>query len=262
VQLGCTLPSGTTSYSVSSQGATNTSTTGGGLGASFNVPLFHKHVDFGLKGVAGDGIGRYGDAQLADATARPDGTLALIRNAQGLGRLEWHATPKLDVYAYYGLEYAWRAGYKGYNSITITKTPAIPTTTTTTTTGGVTTTVVTPAIPATTTTKFTLDSIGGYGNFAANNAGCATEGVPVNDFNPSSGANCAGDIRIIQEGTLGFWYKFYQGSKGRFQFGLQYSYVAKSAWSGNADLPAGATSAISPKAVDNLFFTSVRYYLP
>jgi hypothetical protein len=242
---------------VSNFGATNTSTTGGGLGASFNVPLFNKHLDFGAKAVAGDGIGRYGDAQLADATARPDGTLALIRGAQGLGRLEWHATPKLDWYAYYGAEYAWRAGYSGYEAITITKTPAISYNTT----SGTPPVTTTTTIPATTTTTFGKPAIGGYGNFAANNSGCATEGVPVNDFNPSSGANCAGDIRLIQEGTIGFWYKFYQGSKGRFQFGLQYSYVAKSAWSGTGGVTAGEPG-ISPKANDNMFFTSVRYYLP
>ena len=234
---------------VSSFGARNTSSTGGGFGASALLPLFNKHVDFSAKAVAGDGLGRYGSAQLADATARPDGTLALIRTAHGLGRIEWHVTPKFDLYAYYGAEYAWRAGYTGYELITITKTAAIPATATST------------AIPATTTTSFKANQIGGYGNFAANNSGCATEGVPLNDFNTSSGSNCAGDIRIIQEGTLGFWYKFYQGPKGRFQFGLQYSYLAKVGWSGTGGVAAGGTP-ISPKGIDNMVFTSFRYYLP
>jgi hypothetical protein len=242
----CTSPTPTV---VSSFGATNKSTTGGGFGASALWSLFNKKVDAGVKGVAGDGIGRYGSAQLADATARPDGTLALIRTAHGLGRLEFHANPKLDIYAYYGLEYAWRAGYSGYDSVTITKTTAIPATATS------------PAIPATTHTTISTTGIGGYANLAANNSGCAIEGVPTNDFNPSSGSNCAGDIRIIQEGTLGFWYKFYQGSKGRFQIGAQYSYITKNAWSGTGGVPAGGT-AISPKGIDNMVFTSFRYYLP
>ena len=242
---------------VSSFGATNSNTTGGGLGAGITLPIVKDKADFGLKAVAGDGIGRYGSAQLADSTARPDGTLSLIRTAHGLARLELHPTPKFDIYAYWGLEYAWRAGYKGYNAITITRTAAIPSTTTTT--GGVTTT--TPAIPATTTTTFALNGIGGYGNVAANNSGCATEGVPLNDFNPSNGANCAGDIRIIQEGTLGFWYKFYQGPKGRFQFGVQYSYLTKNAWSGTGGVPTGGL-AIGSKANDNMIFTSFRYYIP
>ncbi len=234
---------------VSSFGATNSSATGGGFGVSGLWSLFNKKVDLGVKGLAGDGVGRYNGAQLVDATARPDGSLALIRTAGGLARLEFHPTPKIDVYAYYGLEYAWRAGYAGYDAVTITKTPAIPGTATS------------PAIPATTTTKITTNGIGGYGNFAANNTGCATEGVPTNDFNPSAGANCAGDIRIIQEATLGFWYKFYQGSKGRVQFGLAYSYLAKDAWSGTGGVPAG-DPAISPKGINNMVFTSFRYYLP
>jgi hypothetical protein len=234
---------------VSSFGATNTSTTGGGLGASFLVPLFNKHLDFGIKAVGGDGIGRYGSAQLADATARPDGTLSLIRTAHGLARFEWHITPKLDFDAYWGAEYAWRAGYDGYDSVTITKTTAIPATATS------------PAIPATTHTAISTTGIGGYGNVEANNSGCATEGVPVNDFNPSSGSNCAGDIRLIQEATGGFWYRFYQGSKGRMQFGIVYSYISKVGWSGLGGVAAGGT-AISPKGIDNMIFTSFRYYIP
>jgi hypothetical protein len=245
---------------VSSFGATNVSTTGGGAGASALWTVFHKNVEFGAKAVAGDGIGRYGSAQLADATARPDGTLSLIRTAHGLGRIEWQVTPKFRLYGYYGAEYAWRAGYQGYNAITITKTAAIPATSTTSGTPPV--TVTTSAIPATTTTTFKLNQIGGYGNFAANNTGCATEGVPTNDFNPSSGGtNCAGDIRIIQEGTLGFWYRFYGGPKGRIQFGMQYSYITKNAWSGSGGVTAG-NPAIGPKAVDNMVFTSLRYYIP
>jgi hypothetical protein len=242
----CTSPTPTV---VSSFGATNSSSTGGGFGVSGLWPLFSKHVDFGVKAVAGDGVARYGGAQLADATARPDGTLALIRTLHGLGRIEFHATPKLDIYGYWGAEYAWRAGYSGYDSVTITKTTAIPANGTN------------PAIPATTHTVISTTGIGGYGNFAANNSGCATEGVPINDFNPSSGANCAGDIRIIQEATLGFWYKFYQGPKGRIQFGATYSYVAKDAWSGTGGVPAGG-APISPKGIDNMVFTSFRYYLP
>ncbi len=79
-----------------------------------------KHVDLGLHFLGGDGIGRYGTAGLPDATARPNGTLALIRSYQTLATLEFHATPKLDIYAYVGGEYAGRAtcnsGKEGYGS--------------------------------------------------------------------------------------------------------------------------------------------------
>src|SRR5260221_947128 len=168
--------------------------------------------------------------------------------------MKWNPPPKPDLYAYDGGKSVGRAGYQGYNAITITKTPAIPANGTN------------PAIPATTTTAFSLNQIGGYGNVGASNFGCSTEGVPTNDFNPSSGgSNCAGDVRLIQEGTLGFWYKFYQGPKGRFQFGVQYSYITKNAWSGNGvpkTTPPTTPVGIGPKAVDNMIFTSLRYYIP
>jgi hypothetical protein len=230
-------------------GAFNDTRVGGGLGASFDVPLFTKKVDFGIKAVAGDGIGRYGSAQLADETFRPDGTAALIRTAHALGRVELHPNPKLDIYIYGGSEYAWRAGYAGYNTIAVTATPAIPATATS------------PAIPATTNTTIAITGIGGYGNPAANNSGCSTEGLPSGSFTPSTGGTCAGDIRIITEGTLGFWHKFYNGPKGGMRWGIAYSYITKSGWSGSGGLPAG-TPGVSPKAVDNMIWTSFRYYIP
>jgi len=230
-------------------GAFNDTRVGGGLGASFDVPLFTKKVDFGIKAVAGDGIGRYGSAQLADETFRPDGTAALIRTAHALGRLEFHPNPKLDIYVYGGSEYAWRAGYAGYTTIGTTATPAIPATATS------------PAIPATTNTTISLTGIGGYGNPAANNSGCSTEGLPSGSFTPSTGGTCAGDIRIITEGTLGFWHKVYNGPKGGIRWGITYSYITKSGWSGSGGLPAG-TPGVSPKAVDNMIWTSFRYYIP
>src|SRR5713226_5438041 len=66
-------------FAPSSAGAFDDTRTGGGLGASARVPLFNKKLDFAIQGVAGDGVGRYGSAQLADLTFRPDGTQALIR---------------------------------------------------------------------------------------------------------------------------------------------------------------------------------------
>ena len=233
----------------SAAGAFNDTKAGGGVGASFDVPLFSKKVDFGIKAVAGDGIGRYGSAQLADETFRPDGTAALIRTGHALGRLELHPSPKLDIYLYGGSEYAWRAGYRGYTTITQTATPAIPASATS------------PAIPATTNTTISTTGIGGYGSPAANNSGCSTEVVPTGSFTPGTGGTCAGDIRVITEGTLGFWHKFYNGPHGGMRWGIAYSYITKTGWSGNGGLAAGVPG-ISPKAVDNMIWTSFRYYIP
>jgi hypothetical protein len=236
----------TGNFTVSAAGAFNDMRNGGGGGFSFLVPTFAKKLDVRGKIVGGDGIGRYGSAQLADLTIRPDGTQALIRTAHGMAGLELHATKKLDIYAYYGAEYASRAAYKGYNSITITKTPAIPATATS------------PAIPATTTTAFKLNQIGGYGSPFANNSGCRTELPPANQLTPSGGGTCAGDIRLIQEGTIGFWHRFYQGPKGGMRWGLTYAYFQKDGWAGNNN----SAVSISPRAVDNMVWTSFRYYLP
>jgi hypothetical protein len=236
------------SISPSSLGAFNDTRMGGGVGANLRLPLFAKKLDFAVQGMAGDGVGRYGSAQLADLTFRPDGTQALIRTAHGLGELVYHVTPKLDIYADFGAEYAWRAAYQGYDSIAVTKTPAVPATGTTL------------AIPATTTTVLKLNQFGGYGSPYANNSGCSTENPPSNQLTPSGGGTCAGDIRIIMEGTLGFWHKLYQGPKGGLRWGLQYSYFTKIGWSGNNGV--ATARGISPKAVDNMVWTSFRYYLP
>jgi len=78
---------------------------------------------------------------------------------------------------------------------------------------------------------------------------------------PGAGGTCTGDIRYINESTIGFWHKLYQGEKGRVQWGATYSYLYKVGWSGSGGL-TGAGPAIAPKASDNMFFTSFRYYLP
>ena len=209
--------------------AFNDSRTGGGIGANGRISIAKK-LDIGVHVLGGDGIGRYGTAGLADATTRPDGTLALIRSYQALGTLEFHPTPKLDIYAYVGGEYAGRTTFNGGKT--------------------------------------------GYGNFARRDDGCSVETLPLaapgaainttavlgsNGFIPGALSNCDGDTRAILEGTIGFWYRFYNGPKGRFQFGAQYSYVDRTTWSG---VGATAGSTADPHGIDNMLFTSMRYYLP
>jgi hypothetical protein len=235
------------STSPSSTGAYNDTRSGGGVGANIRVPVVAKKLDFAVQGAAGDGIGRYGSAQIADLTLRPDGTQALIRTAHALGELELHATPKLDIYAYFGGEYGWRTAYQGYNSIAVVKTSSIPATTTT------------PAVPGTTTTTIKTNQIGGYGSPFANNSGCSTENPPTSQLLPSGGGTCAGDTRLVMEGTLGFWHRLTQGPKGGLRWGIEYSYFTRVGWSGSN----GTTGpSISPKGVDNMVWTSFRYYLP
>jgi hypothetical protein len=252
-------------------GAFTDSRTGGGVGFHMHAPIFAKKLDVGLSGSYGDGTGRFASAQLADATFRPDGTVSLIHAASWLGSLEWHVNPKLDIYGYVGGEYAARTAYTGYQSVKVTVTPAIP---------GCGNGAVVPGqpdcgggappgtiqypVPALTTTSISTTGIGGYGSPFANNSGCSTESLPGGTSAPGAGGTCAGDIRYIGEGTLGFWHKIYQGEKGRVQWGVQYSYFYKTGWSGNNSNPTVTPqpAAVSPHAVDNMVWTSFRYYLP
>src|SRR5271165_429195 len=95
----------------------------------------------------------------------------------------------------------------------------------------------------------------GYGSKLFVNTGCGTETLPTanSGYAPGGLSNCSGQTRVLLEGTAGFWYKPYNGPKGRFQMGLQYSYINRDVWSG-----VGPT----PEAINNIFLTSFRYYLP
>ncbi len=228
----CPINGSTTASAI---GATNDSRTAGGLGANLRVPVFNKKLDIGLHVFGGDGIGRYGTAGLADATARPDGTLAPIRGGQALGTLEWHPTSKLDVYANFGVEYAYRTQYAGYTTVDLSG-----------------------AAPA---VKTGLQ--GGYGNAFFNNSGCSTELSPANQNTPASAGGCAGDTKNIFQATLGFWHYFYKGDKGRVALGVQYSYFGRDAWSGNNNSTTTPTApGVTAKGIENMVLTSFRYYLP
>ena len=176
-------------------------------------------------------------------TVRPDGTIAPIRNFQSLGTLELHL-PKADVYAYVGGEYNARTAYLKSGATVPNE---------------------------------------GYGAIGFNNYGCFVEALPLaapstssnlgvptgvggsNGFITGALGNCTGDTRNLIEGSIGFWYRFYKGSRGTVQFGPQYSYLVRNTWSGVGDgTQSGVvvTSNGGPHATDSMFFTSFRYILP
>jgi len=200
----------------STLGAYNSSKDGGGFGANARWSFAKKRLDFGLHGFGGSGVGRYGTSTLSDLSVRGNGTLDLIRSLQGLTTLEWHA-PKLDIYLNAGAEYASRAA--AFDPIS---------------------------------GKYV-----GYGSPFFSNTGCYTETLPANGtgFVPGGLSSCTADTRNVIEGTAGFWYKLYNGPKGRLQFGPQYSYVVRNTWS-------GSSSPNQPHGIDGMVFTSFRYYLP
>jgi type II secretory pathway pseudopilin PulG len=89
---------------------TNHTTYGGSVGAGLILPL-GSMLDFQLSGLIGTGNGRYGSAQLPDATLRPDGTIVAINEDQVLGGFLFKPTPLWTFYLYGGLEEASRAAY-------------------------------------------------------------------------------------------------------------------------------------------------------
>jgi hypothetical protein len=101
----------------------------------------------------------------------------------------------------------------------------------------------------------------GYGSPFFVNTGCGTETGPgAGGFLPGALGNCTGDTRVLIEATGGVWFKVLDGAKerlnwGRIQFGPQYSVVVRNAWSG-AGFPSEG------QGIDNMVFTSFRYYLP
>ena len=84
----------------------------------------------------------------------------------------------------------------------------------------------------------------GYGTLpTSSNAACMIE---------LSGSSCPGLTKDVTQYTGGLWWKFYQGSFGRAQWGLQYSYTTRTVF---AD-----AVGFQPKATENMLFTSFRFY--
>ena len=195
----------------------NNTVWGGGVGGGFRGPLFNKKVSVGLKGLWGEGVGRYGSSTIADITLRPDATIRPLHGFSALSTLELNPNPRLNVYFNYGGDYV------GRDYVT----------------------VGTKEI--------------GYGTYTTNMSGCNTEVPAGGPTSPSNPGNCGGSNKDVQEFTAGYWYNMYNGPKGRLRYGLQYAWFERNLWSG-----AGGTAnpSNSAKGTDNMFWTSLRYYLP
>ncbi len=213
-----------TASTPSAAGAYNDSIPGAGIGGGFRVPVAaQKKVTLGLKGLWGKGVGRYGDSTIADVTLRPDGELDPLKAFSALSTLEMNPTSRFMIYLNYGGDYVYR-DYDGKE---------------------------------------------GYGSPLTNMSGCLAEPLPTTaanagfgggtGFTPSTPANCGNQNKDTQEFTAGDWYYFYRGPQGGLRFGLQYSRWERDLWSG-----AGGTTnpGGGAKGVDNMFWTSFRYYLP
>ena len=209
----------------SAAGGQNNTKVGGGGFVNVRMP-FTKYVDFGIHGLGGTGVGRYGTSTLPDVTVHPDGTLAPIKAYQGLVSIETHPTPKLDIFGYAGAEYAQRTVYLS-------------------------------------TLGSSAGKLVGYAPITGVNTGCNTETLPTSTgngfaggapYDPGVPANCLGATRAVIAGTAGFTYRVYASPRfGRLQYQGTYTYLTREAWAG----VGGA-----PKATNNMVFTGMRYYIP
>lgn len=92
------------------RGASNT-VTGGGGGAGLVIPIIPDVLTFEASTLIGHGVGRYGSAQLPDATIGRNGAPKPLTNVMALGGVILHATPQLDFYGYFGGETVGRSDF-------------------------------------------------------------------------------------------------------------------------------------------------------
>ncbi|QGM47096.1 hypothetical protein [Methylocystis heyeri] len=171
----------------------NHTTWGSNIEAGIIIPIIPKLLDFQFSGVSGLGNGRYGAAQINDATFTWSGGAQPIHERQVMVGVTAHPTPATDVYVFAGGEFA----SKNYTFAAWPKTVF----------GTV------PGVYAY-----------GYGNPAYNNFGCAFEGPTT--------ATCVGQIKDVRQVTTGFWHNFYDGPAGKIRVGAQYSYTVKDSFTG------------------------------
>jgi hypothetical protein len=88
---------------------------------------------------------------------------------------------------------------------------------------------------------------GGYGSHLVNNTYCDVESAP------STAPACGAQNKNLYDVTGGFWYRIFKGSFGTLQYGAQYEYIRRITWAGVGGAPQG---------FDNVFLTSMRFYLP
>ena len=209
----------------------HTSNAGGvfaGARGYIGAPGTYPALEVAATAMAGTGVGRYGSSQLADATLRPDETLEPIKNYHGLLSLESHWSPKFDVFAYYGGEYAQRTVY----------------------------TVVTPS----------GNALIGYAPPNLSNAGCYNlPGGPNGSVGNAgfggsiSAGTCGEPTKYIQEGLIGFqWRPITNAKYGKLQYSVTYQLINRQLWAG----VGSASTPVSPRAQDSMIHWQMRYYIP
>jgi len=241
----------------------------GGFGGSFRVPLAPKNLfSLGAKAIYGPGVGRYGDSTLSDVTANASGGMSAIHNFSGLATLEVNPTPRLILWLNYGGDYAGREDYSTAATTTLGGPSAVfcPTGFTSASQCNKKPTAAILAGGGSWGGTWAAPSQAavGYGSRMLSNSGCTSIAAPGYNTGGSTGflpgGSCGAQNRDVQEVTGGWWYDIYKGDHGRFRQGFQYGYAVREGWSGAP--PSGGGNGIGAKGIDNMFWTSLRYYLP
>ena len=244
----------------STTGAISNTIAMGGIGGSFRVPL-GPFVTLGAKGLWGPGVGRYGNSTLSDLTANSWGGFSPLHNGSGLLTIEANPNPRLAIYLNYGIDYAGRNDWANSGATTLGG-PAATFCPTGFTSPSQCTSSPTAALLAaggkwgghwSTPSAAAL----GYGSRQSSNAGCNTDATP--GFSGSStgyypGGSCGASTRNVQEATGGYWYDIYRGDRGRLRQSIQYGYALREGWTDK--------NGIGARGIDNMVWTSLRYYLP
>jgi FKBP-type peptidyl-prolyl cis-trans isomerase len=237
----------TVAPSLTSAGAYKNRAIMGGIGGSFRVPIIADKFTFGAKGLWGQGVGRYGDTTLSDLTANSSGEFARLQNVSGLLTAEITPNPRLVLYLNYGGDYAGRADSANPGATTL----------------GAPSAAQSAAGVWGGTWKAPSAAALGYGSRLLSNSACgvvANPGYSGSSTGYYPGGSCGAQTRDVQEITGGWWYDIYKGDRGRFRQGFQYGYSVREGWSGAP--PSGGGPGLGARGIDNMFWTSLRYYLP
>ena len=200
----------TVAPALTTAGAYSNSITLGGVGGSMRLPIVANKFTFGAKGLFGPGVGHFGASTLSDATSNFSGELVAIHNLSGLMTAEITPNPRLQLYFYYGGDYAGREDESNPGASTLGAPSAAQNAA-----GAWGGTWKAPSLAAV-----------GYGSRLLSNSACNSNTAP--GYNGSStgyytGASCGAQTRDAQEATGGYWYDIYKGDRGRLRQGIQYS---------------------------------------
>jgi outer membrane murein-binding lipoprotein Lpp len=158
----------------------------GGIGAGAIMPVLPKLVDFEATMLWGDGIGKYGAAQLSDYTVNQNGQPSPNREVTGLIGLIGHPTPVMDLYGYWGIEHSFSNSFDNLAG----------------------------------TAHFGLGNAG-YTNLYAS---CAF-GALTSSGSTTGVAAPGCNIQQAWEAQVGGWWNFYKGTYGRMALGASYAYL-------------------------------------